>query len=84
MFSPDADISPYRPPPKSTIEVSKTGPKVISHKNTRLVEEEHKIDSSGLSEPPSPTRSRIEAAISGTPCTLICSLLFHFEADNLQ
>jgi len=70
MFSPDADVSPYHPPPKATSTSDKKQElKMISHGNTRLVEQEHKTNSSGLSEPPSPTRSRIDAAISGTPCT---------------
>lgn len=42
--------------------------KIVSHGNTRLKEQEHASSSSGLSEPPSPTRSRINAAITGTPC----------------
>lgn len=69
MFTPDADISPYHPPAKASATADKkTEPKVISHGNTRLSEQEHTTNSSGLSEPPSPTRSRIDAAISGTPC----------------
>ncbi|XP_006454429.1 hypothetical protein AGABI2DRAFT_214479, partial [Agaricus bisporus var. bisporus H97] len=68
MFSPDADISPYHPPSKTIMEADKKGePKMVSHGSTRLKEQEHATHSSGLSEPPSPTRSRIDAAISGTP-----------------
>ncbi|KXN89917.1 hypothetical protein AN958_04921 [Leucoagaricus sp. SymC.cos] len=68
MFSPDADVSPYHPPHRTNAASDKKQePKIISHGNTRLVEQEHKTNSSGLSEPPSPTRSRIDAAISGTP-----------------
>lgn len=71
MFMPDADVSPYHPPTKTVATTDKKiEPKVISYGNTRLAEQEHSMNSSGLSEPPSPTRSRIEAAISGTPCTL--------------
>ncbi|KAF5355687.1 hypothetical protein D9756_003867 [Leucocoprinus leucothites] len=70
MFSPDADVAAYHPPIKANNNVTserKLEPKVISHGNTRLVEQEHRTGSSRLSEPPSPTRSRIDAAISGTP-----------------
>jgi len=84
MFSPDADVSPYHPPPQvpSTSD-KKQELKMISHGNTRLVEQEHKMTSSGLSEPPSPTRSRIDAAISGTPCTSSDDLA-RFKVQTLE
>ena len=63
MFPPDADSTPFE---LNDTETS-SNPKVIKYNNTRLPEQEEKL-SSGLSEPPSPTRSRVEAAISGTPC----------------
>ncbi|KAF8898621.1 nuclear protein DGCR14 [Infundibulicybe gibba] len=65
MFPPDADESPYHPPVNTTEAGSV--PKVVKYANTRLPEQE---ESSGLrasSAPPSPTRSRIDAAITGTP-----------------
>ncbi|KAI0034289.1 nuclear protein DGCR14 [Vararia minispora EC-137] len=66
MFSPDADAAAHeaRRPPAAT----KGEPKVIKHGNTRLPEQEEDASASrGMSEPPSPTRSRIDAAIMGTP-----------------
>ncbi|KAF8640738.1 hypothetical protein AX17_000389 [Amanita inopinata Kibby_2008] len=66
MFSPDADESPYRPP--LSVSEAKIDPKVIKYGNTRLQEQEHSSSTSrSASGPPSPTRSRIEAAITGTP-----------------
>ncbi|KAI8980673.1 nuclear protein DGCR14 [Trametes punicea] len=67
MFPPDADVSPYHPPPTTkAVEDAKGPPKAIKHLNTRLPEQDDKPDHS-LSVPPSPTRSRIDAAIAGTP-----------------
>jgi len=66
MFPPDADVSPYRPPTKP--KEGETNPKTVKYANTRLADQEH--ESSGqrpASAPPSPTRSRIDAAITGTP-----------------
>ena len=64
MFSPDADVLPYNI--NNNTEAPK---KVISHANTRLSEQNDEIFESGRStQPPSPTRSRVEAAITGTPC----------------
>ncbi|TFY83766.1 hypothetical protein EWM64_g235 [Hericium alpestre] len=69
MFPPDADISPYDP--SSSIKRmadAKNEPKIIKHGNTRLPEQEQDSSvSRGHSAPPSPTRSRIDAAITGTP-----------------
>ncbi|KAG6832446.1 hypothetical protein H0H92_001492 [Tricholoma furcatifolium] len=63
MFPPDADESPY-----SRAQEAIPNSKVIKHNNTRLPEYEHTSSSSrGQSAPPSPTRSRIDAAITGTP-----------------
>ncbi|KAF8078503.1 nuclear protein DGCR14 [Lyophyllum atratum] len=65
MFPPDADQSPYHPP---HLTEAASDPKVIKYGNTRLSEYEHSSSSSrGQSAPPSPTRSRIDAAITGTP-----------------
>ena len=67
MFPPDADISPYHPS-QSTQNQSdnstpaKEGGRVV-HTSTRLPEQSEEVPS----VPPSPTRSRIGAAISGTP-----------------
>ncbi|KAL4064935.1 nuclear protein DGCR14 [Scleroderma yunnanense] len=68
MFPPDADVSPYdprsmpKPPAKGQVD-----PKVIKYGNTRLPEQDDTDRSQSLSAPSSPTRSRIGAAISGTP-----------------
>jgi protein DGCR14 len=71
MFSPDADVSPYHPPALSSRPAEGKGdPKSIKHPNTRLPEQDDSSNSRGLSAPPSPTRSRIDAAITGTPCEL--------------
>jgi len=67
MFPPDADDSPYRPSlgPSN----SRGDPKTIKHGNTRLPHSEFSSSatSQSPSSPPSPSRSRIEAAITGTP-----------------
>ncbi|KAI0051729.1 hypothetical protein FA95DRAFT_198981 [Auriscalpium vulgare] len=68
MFAPGADVSPYDPSSAVVKTVSKGPPKVIKHGNTRLLEQEEDASvSRGMSAPPSPTRSRIDAAIAGTP-----------------
>ncbi|KAH8120406.1 nuclear protein DGCR14 [Phellopilus nigrolimitatus] len=66
MFPPDADIAPYAAASSSTAPLTRGDPKAIKHINTRLPEQ-NETSSSGHSEPPSPTRSRIDAAIAGTP-----------------
>ena len=67
MFAPDADISPYDPPPETAEDDSVS--KIVNYASTRLIELEHNIgDSRASSAPPSPTRSRVDAAITGTPC----------------
>ncbi|KAF9229412.1 hypothetical protein BS17DRAFT_743465 [Gyrodon lividus] len=67
MFSPDADISPYDPSTSTISMAAEVNPKVIKHRNTRLPEQDEEGQSRGLSAPPSPTQSRIDAAIAGTP-----------------
>ncbi|KAK7694868.1 hypothetical protein QCA50_002056 [Cerrena zonata] len=66
MFSPDADVSPYNPITSTTHDDLKVVPKVIKYGNTRLPEQDDSLRET-ISAPPSPTRSRIEAAIAGTP-----------------
>jgi protein DGCR14 len=65
MFSPDADVSPYHAPQlaanKSDTPAKEAGR--VVHASTRLPEQSEEVPS----VPPSPTRSRIGAAISGTP-----------------
>ncbi|KAG6879724.1 hypothetical protein C0992_012327 [Termitomyces sp. T32_za158] len=61
MFPPDADESPYHRVPEAV-----PNPKVIKYNNTRLAENEQ-TSTDGQPVPPSPTRSRINAAITGTP-----------------
>ncbi|KAJ4486285.1 nuclear protein DGCR14 [Lentinula aciculospora] len=68
MFPPDADSSPYHSKPKTSATVPSGEEKSIAYGSTRLPEQEESTDiNRPLSEPPSPTRSRIVAAISGTP-----------------
>ncbi|TFK41043.1 nuclear protein DGCR14 [Crucibulum laeve] len=64
MFAPDADESPYHSKPSVDLLPE---PKVIKYGNTRLPEQDQTSSSRSASEPPSPTRSRIDAAITGTP-----------------
>jgi protein DGCR14 len=64
MFTPDADVSPYHPP-HAAAEAPKSLKKV-DYAQTRLKEQEHDVGDKPLSAPPSPTRSRVEAAIAGT------------------
>ncbi|KAH6917273.1 nuclear protein DGCR14 [Coprinopsis sp. MPI-PUGE-AT-0042] len=66
MFAPDANVSPYHPP--MVHKVPEKNPKVILHNSTRLPEQDETSDAPrSLSAPSSPTRSRIDAAITGTP-----------------
>ncbi|KAI0271332.1 nuclear protein DGCR14 [Gloeopeniophorella convolvens] len=69
MFSPGADVSPYGPLNSSSRNVPPTGPpKIITHGSTRLPEQDESLSSSrAASEPPSPTQSRVNHAIAGTP-----------------
>jgi len=73
MFSPGADVSPYDPSSSSAKNAPAKGPpKTIKHGNTRLLEQDESLSSSrAMSEPPSPTQSRVDNAIAGTPCTFI-------------
>jgi hypothetical protein len=64
MFTPDADVSPYHPP-AATAENPKSLKKV-DYGHTRLKTQEHDVGDKPLSAPPSPTRSRVDAAIAGT------------------
>ncbi len=75
MFSPGADMSPYDPSSaKST--PAKGPPHAIKHGNTRLTEQDESMSSSrAMSEPPSPTQSRVDNAIAGTPC-MFTSLIY--------
>ncbi|THH30066.1 hypothetical protein EUX98_g4122 [Antrodiella citrinella] len=68
MFPPDADQSPYSVKPSEATTDPKVVPKVIKYPNTRLPEQDDTHHNPSPSEPPSPTRSRIDAAIAGTPC----------------
>ena len=71
MFPPGADVSPYDPSNSSAKSTHAKGPpKTIKHGNTRLPEQEGQSSSQATSEPPSPTQSRVENAIAGTPCAL--------------
>ncbi|KAI0734563.1 nuclear protein DGCR14 [Fomitopsis betulina] len=65
MFAPDADISPYSGPIKAAAE-AKGEPKGVKYTNTRLPEHDG-TKAGSVSEPASPTQSRIDAAIAGTP-----------------
>ncbi|KAG6381284.1 nuclear protein DGCR14 [Boletus reticuloceps] len=67
MFSPDADVSPYDPSTSVVSVKADAVPGVVKHSNTRLPEQDTASKSQGLSVPPSPTQSRIDAAIEGTP-----------------
>ena len=72
MFSPGVDVSPYDPSNSSAKNAPKGPPKTIKHGNTRLPEQDENLSSSqSISEPPSPTQSRVDNAIAGTPCTFI-------------
>jgi protein DGCR14 len=64
MFAPDANISPYHQPKSAQVDANLKG---VHYASTRLPEHEHQVGESEFSEPPSPTRSRIDAAITGTP-----------------
>ncbi|KIM85348.1 hypothetical protein PILCRDRAFT_87072 [Piloderma croceum F 1598] len=67
MFPPDADVTPYETSGSAAANRARGEPKVIKHGNTRLPEQNESTDSRSVSAPPSPTRSRIDAAIAGTP-----------------
>ena len=80
MFAPGADLSPYDPSNSSANTVAKGPPKIIKHGNTRLLEQDDTLSSSrAMSEPPSPTQSRVDNAIAGTPCAS-----FHVDCIPVQ
>jgi protein DGCR14 len=87
MFSPGVDVSPYDPSSSSAKNtLAKGPPKTIKHGNTRLLEQndEGLSSSQAISEPPSPTQSRVDNAIAGTPCTFLsCSLRACAELNPL-
>ncbi|KZV75536.1 hypothetical protein PENSPDRAFT_624251 [Peniophora sp. CONT] len=63
MYPPDADTSPF-----AIVAPSAPDPREIRHVNTRMPDlDEDGEPVRGSSAPPSPTRSRIDAAIAGTP-----------------
>ncbi|TFK57155.1 hypothetical protein OE88DRAFT_1619106 [Heliocybe sulcata] len=67
MFPPDADVLPYAGSAStSKLNDETIAPKVIMYDSTRLPEQDSNHRET-RSEPPSPTRSRIDAAIAGTP-----------------
>lgn len=71
MFPPDADVSPHQVNASELLSNGTlTEAPTIVHANTRLPEQSEGAEGSvaGSSVPPSPTRSRIAAAISGTSC----------------
>lgn len=67
MFPPDADVSPYTAPAVKVATDAKGAPKTVKHSNTRLPEQDD-TPAGSVSAPASPTQSRIDAAIAGTPC----------------
>ncbi|KAG8219906.1 nuclear protein DGCR14 [Butyriboletus roseoflavus] len=67
MFPPDADVSPYDLPTSTVSVKADVVPRVVKHDNTRLLEQDTAGKRQSLSVPPSPTQSRIDAAIEGTP-----------------
>lgn len=71
MFPPDADVSPYDPSTSIVSVKADVVPRIIKHDSTRLPEQDTADKTRSLSVPPSPTQSRIDAAIEGTPCRFI-------------
>lgn len=70
MFSPDADISPYDGATSLPTSQPKGPPRQIRHANTRLPEQSNEDGETASTAPSSPTRSKIGAAIAGTPCEI--------------
>ncbi|KZT42587.1 hypothetical protein SISSUDRAFT_998788 [Sistotremastrum suecicum HHB10207 ss-3] len=64
MFPPDADIAPYDAL-QEKVTIGRGAPGSIQHANTRTVVEEDASPS--VSQPPTPSRSLVDAAVSGTP-----------------
>jgi hypothetical protein len=75
MFHPDADVSPYKPPPSDNPKDLR----VIKHSSTRLLSQEETLP---IPVPPSPTQSRIDALIMGTPCTFYFTRHFSYKILN--
>lgn len=71
MFPPDADVSPYDPSTSTVSVKTDVVPREVKHDNTRLPEQDVTGKTQSLSTPPSPTQSRIDAAIEGTPCRFV-------------
>ena len=80
MFPPDADVSPYDPSTSIVSVKADAVPRMVKHGNTRLPEQDPAGKTESLSVPPSPTHSRIDAAIEGTPCK---SIYTTFLSSNL-
>lgn len=84
MFAPDADQSPYDTTTSLPSNKQHKGPaKSINYKNTRLPEQSNEDGDTSSAAPSSPTRSRIEAAISGMPCKLL-SLSLRIYLNNIR
>jgi protein DGCR14 len=77
MFAPDADVSPYVSTKSSKLPAD---PKSIKHGNTRLPGQDDQKD---VNEPPSPTRSHIDAAIAGTQCEFFQTFTLS-DYDDIQ
>jgi len=85
MFSPGVDVSPYDPSSAKSIP-AKGPPKTIKHGNTRLAEQDESLSSSrAMSEPPSPTQSRVDNAIAGTACMFAVRIApVHYSSVSLR
>lgn len=77
MFPPDVDVDPNVPKQHAAAlatEVQRQAPKHIKHVNTRLPDDDEEDDgavagsSRSSRRASSPSRSRVAAAIHGTPC----------------
>jgi protein DGCR14 len=74
MFGPDADVDPLKRPPRPVLTSAdlRQDPPEISHRNTRLPDDEENdgrpTGGRSSARASSPSRSRVGAAISGTPC----------------
>lgn len=84
MFTPDADISPYDGPTSLPTSPPKGLSGQIKHANTRLPEQSNDDGDTTVIVPSSPTRSKIGAAIAGTPCELEFSQSFEPIADHIR
>ncbi len=77
MFGPDVDVDPtmLRPSSLSSTSEARQAPPQIQHANTRLPDEDDDDNNLGLNgkssssrRGTSPSRSKVAAAIGGTPC----------------